>query len=177
MHRERFARGFRGHDDHHRGGWGDRKRQRRGDIKFILLALIKEQPRHGYELIKELERRYGGFYRPSPGSVYPTLQMLEDEGHVSSDTVDGKRTYAITESGLKLLADHERDAGDAPWGGEKIPQFIELRVASAALMESVMHATRFASPEQVTAIRQVLEKATQEVHTILANKPGDPTKI
>src|SRR5689334_21771290 len=64
----------------HDFGKGGRKRQRRGDIKFILLELIKEQPRHGYELIKVLEERYGGFYRPSPGTVYPTLQLLEDEG-------------------------------------------------------------------------------------------------
>src|SRR5258708_24347255 len=89
-------------------GEGGRKRQRRGDIKFILLELIKEQPRHGYDVIKVLEERYGGFYRPSPGTVYPTLQLLEDEGNVSSATVDGKRIYTITEAGEKLLGQREK---------------------------------------------------------------------
>ncbi|MFN8481249.1 MAG: PadR family transcriptional regulator [Kouleothrix sp.] len=74
-----FWRGRRGGGPFDEDG-GGRRRQRRGDIKSALLELLAEQPRHGYELIKELEQRYGGFYRPSPGSVYPTLQLLEDEG-------------------------------------------------------------------------------------------------
>src|SRR5688500_6503147 len=78
-------------------GEGGRKRQKRGDIRVVLLQLIAEQPRHGYELIKLVEERYGGFYRPSPGVIYPTLQLLEDEGHVTSETVEGKRVYTITE--------------------------------------------------------------------------------
>jgi len=141
---QRFGGKFRG-----RGpfggdfGHGGRKRQHRGDIKFILLELIKEQPRHGYELIKVLEERYGGFYRPSPGSVYPTLQLLEDEGHVRSETIDGKRIYSITEAGEKLLAEREQEYADRgrdeerPWrrgfggfGGKlsgKEPQRDDLR--------------------------------------------------
>ncbi len=98
-------------------GEGGRKRQRRGDIKFILLELIKEQPRHGYDLIKALEERNSGFYRPSPGSVYPTLQLLEDEGHLRSETINGKRTYTITEMGEKLLAEREQE--HANHGGDK----------------------------------------------------------
>src|SRR5690242_1995163 len=63
----------------------------RGDMKFLLLELLVERPKHGYEMIKELENRYSGFYTPSPGTVYPTLQMLEDRGHVRSVSEDGKR--------------------------------------------------------------------------------------
>src|SRR5262249_28291667 len=109
---QHFGRKFRGRGPFGGFGEGGRKRQRRGDIKFILLELIKEQPRHGYELIKVLEERYGGFYRPSPGSVYPTLQLLEDEGHVRSETTDGKRIYSITEAGEKLLAEREQENAD-----------------------------------------------------------------
>src|SRR5260370_18540836 len=76
----------------------------RGDIKFVLLDLLRERPKHGYEMIKELETRYSGFYSPSPGSVYPTLQMLEDRGYVRSTTEDGKRVYALTEEGRAYLA-------------------------------------------------------------------------
>src|SRR5258708_38121964 len=97
MRRHHFGHKLHGHGPFGGGfGEGGRKRQRRGDIKFILLELIKEQPRHGYDLIKVLEERYGGFYRPGPGTVYPTLQLLEDEGNVSSATVDGKRIYTTT---------------------------------------------------------------------------------
>ena len=91
--------GRHGHKDSSTGGWGDEPRTRRGDIKFILLELLSERPQHGYELIKELEARRGGFRRLIPGSVYQTLQMLEEGGYVTSEEVDGKRVYTITESG------------------------------------------------------------------------------
>ena len=82
------------------------------NLRLVLLSLIAEKPRHGYDLIKVMEERYGGFYRPSPGSVYPTLQLLEDEGHLRSETIDGKRTYSITESGKKMLAEREQEYTD-----------------------------------------------------------------
>src|SRR5688572_27921402 len=81
---------------------GEFMRRRRGDIKFHLLEILKEGPRHGYEIISELEKRSGG-YRPSPGSVYPTLQMLEEAGFLTGEQVEGKKIYTITEEGLKLL--------------------------------------------------------------------------
>ncbi len=157
-------------------GEGGRKRQRRGDIKFILLELIKEQPRHGYDVIKVLEERYGGFYRPSPGTVYPTLQLLEDEGNVSSATVDGKRIYTITEAGEKLLEQREKDHGedDRPWRrgfggfGGNWEKRSELRHSIAALAESIIQAGRYGTPEQVKAVQDLLTKTNQEIHTILA---------
>ncbi len=86
-------------------GWGDDRRARRGDIKFILLELLSERPRHGYDLIKDLETRHGGFRRLSPGSVYPTLQMLEDSGYLTSQQESGQRVYTVTESGRSLFAE------------------------------------------------------------------------
>src|SRR5918997_4520615 len=81
---------------------GEFMRMRRGDIKFHLLEILKETPRHGYEIISELEKQSGG-YRPSPGSVYPTLQMLEEGGYLTSEQIEGKKVYTITEAGRKLL--------------------------------------------------------------------------
>src|SRR5581483_7882086 len=72
-----------------RFGLGPERIFGRGDMKFLLLELLLEHPKHGYEMIKELEARFAGFYAPSPGSVYPTLQMLEDRGYVRSTTEDG----------------------------------------------------------------------------------------
>ena len=93
---------------HGRGGPGRGGRIGRflehGDLRFVVLALIEEQPRHGYELIKELEERSGGAYRPSPGVVYPTLSLLEDEGFVRQAGGDtGRKLYEITDEGRAAL--------------------------------------------------------------------------
>src|SRR6185312_209215 len=99
---------MRDHWKHHARG---RMRGRRlgrllehGDLRFVVLALLNEQPRHGYELIKELEERTGGAYRPSAGVIYPTLALLEDEGLVRpADSEAGRKLYAPTEDGKKLV--------------------------------------------------------------------------
>ena len=94
------------------GEWGKRRgRGRRqmfeaGEIKFVILRLLKEKPRHGYEIIKALEERMAGCYTPSPGTVYPTLQMLEDQGYVRSSESSGKKVYEITPEGERYLEEH-----------------------------------------------------------------------
>jgi len=77
----------------------------RGDFKYLLLDALKDKSMHGYEVMKVVNDKYGGFYTPSPGLVYPTLQMLEDLGHVTSKTENGKKIYSITEEGEKFLAE------------------------------------------------------------------------
>lgn len=97
-----------------RGGFGGGGRGGRGrffgpgDLRLVLLALIEEKPRHGYELIKELEAKFGGAYAPSPGSVYPTLTLLEELGHVRSTASEGtKRLVEITDDGRRFVADNQ----------------------------------------------------------------------
>src|SRR5687768_15394224 len=88
-----------------RGPWGGGRgrgrgrRGRRGDVRTALLALLSERPMHGYEMIQELDERTGGIWRPSPGSVYPTLQMLEDEGLVASTQSEGRKLFTLTDEG------------------------------------------------------------------------------
>jgi DNA-binding PadR family transcriptional regulator len=77
----------------------------RGDFKFLLLDALRDRPMHGYEIMKVVNEKYGGSYMPSPGLIYPTLQMLEDLGHVTSRTEDGKKIYSITNGGEKFLAE------------------------------------------------------------------------
>jgi DNA-binding PadR family transcriptional regulator len=77
----------------------------KGDLKYVILDLLKDKPSHGYEIIRELESRIQGFYTPSAGSVYPTLQMQEDMGYVHSAEQDAKKIYTITEEGRKFLAE------------------------------------------------------------------------
>ena len=92
------------------GVWGSRGRRRQffesGEIKFVILRLLKEKPRHGYEVIKALEERMGGCYTPSAGTVYPTLQLLEDEGYVRAVETDGKKVYHVTPEGERFLDAH-----------------------------------------------------------------------
>src|SRR5262245_1938563 len=73
-----------------------------GDMKFVILRLLKEQPRHGYEIIKALEEKMWGCYSPSAGTIYPTLQLLEDQGYVRGVETDGKRVYHITPEGERF---------------------------------------------------------------------------
>ncbi len=94
--------------------WGPPHRPRprgsyfgRGGIKFAILDLLQERPRHGYDIIREIEERSGGEYTPSPGVVYPTLQALEDQDYVRSTEEEGKRVYAITEAGIAYLEGHK----------------------------------------------------------------------
>src|SRR3989441_7014857 len=96
------------------GFWGPRGRGGRrrkwfgaGDMKYVILKLLRDKPRHGYEVMKELEERMHGCYSPSPGTVYPTLQWLEDEGLVRAGDVDGKKVYEITDAGRTFLDEHK----------------------------------------------------------------------
>jgi len=121
--RRRFARGrfgFSGfHDGHRRRRGGGRRHGRifdHGDLRFVILRLIAEGPRHGYEIIKEIEEKLGGSYSPSPGVVYPTLTLLEELGYATVTTSQGtKKLYAITEEGSAYLAAN-KEAVDAIFG-------------------------------------------------------------
>ena len=83
---------------------GSRSAVRRGDVRPAILAVLEDEPMHGYQVIRVLEERSGGRWRPSAGSVYPTLQQLQDEGLVRSEEVDGRRTYSLTDEGRTLVA-------------------------------------------------------------------------
>ena len=92
-----------------RGRQRGRRRQQMfesGEMKYVILRLIKEKPRHGYEIIKALEEKFGGWYTPSAGTVYPTLQLLEDQGYVRINEVEGKKVYHITPEGEAFLEEH-----------------------------------------------------------------------
>ena len=95
------------------GGRGRRRSQmfESGEMKFVILRLLREKPRHGYEVMKALEEKFSGHYTPSAGTVYPTLQLLEDEGYVRAVDTDGKKVYHVTPEGEKYLDEH-RDVLD-----------------------------------------------------------------
>jgi DNA-binding PadR family transcriptional regulator len=170
-----YAMGRHGHGEHGRGfgrgpfGGGDwsefrGRRARRGDIKFLILDVLAAGPRHGYDVIVALEERSGGRYRPSPGSVYPTLALLEDGGFVTSETVDGKRVFTIAEAGRELLASKPAsEPDDEDEGGS-----VDLRGSVFKLGAAVMQAARTTDGDTQAKVRAVLDRARREVYALLA---------
>jgi DNA-binding PadR family transcriptional regulator len=148
--REQGREQGRGHRSHrHDGGegWEGRRRggrMQRGDIRTAVLAILAEEPGHGYDVIQRLEEKTDGAWRPSPGSVYPTLQLLEDEGLVRSIERDGKRVFEITEPGRQEAAQRIEAAGGTPWeiagrndaGGDFRNTVRQLFVAAKQVKES-----------------------------------------
>ena len=140
-------------------------RMRRGDMKFLLLEVLKEAPRHGYEMISELESRFRG-YRPSPGSVYPTLQMLEEGGFVTSEEVDGKKVYTITDAGRKLL--EERGERRFEEASPEMKEAFAIRESLRKLAGAVVDGARGTVEESLKRINEILNRARKEVYSVLA---------
>ncbi len=146
-------------------------RARRGDVRFALLALLAERPMHGYEMIQELDTRTDGAWRPSPGSVYPTLQLLEDEGLVSASEVDGRRTFAITDAGRQVLA--ERGDRLPPW--EEVtagldPSIFRLGDEVRQLLGAAFEVGRNGTAEQRQQAEAIVAEARRRLYGILATE-------
>ncbi|BAU12995.1 transcriptional regulator, PadR-like family [Leptolyngbya sp. NIES-3755] len=163
-----FMSGRHGHKGRSGDDWGEGPRTRRGDIKFILLELLSERPQHGYELIKELEARRGGFRRPSPGSVYPTLQMLEEGGYLTSEEVEGKRVYTITDSGRQLLSDRPAPRRDRE--SSQPAELIELRQTLTEVNDAVTQVARSSNREQANRVRDLLVQVKREIYKLLSEQ-------
>jgi DNA-binding PadR family transcriptional regulator len=165
---------FRGRFGRRHGPWGrefGRGRARRGDIKYEILAVLAEGPRHGYDIILAIEARRGGF-RPSAGSIYPTLQLLEDEGCVSSAEIDGKRTYTITEKGRTLLAERA-DAGEPDAGPHDDDLHETIFRGFKAIRGIAMAAKQVARSGDAQAVKrcvEVLDRARREIYEIVADE-------
>lgn len=139
----------------------------RGDVRAAVLALLAEQPMHGYQIIREIEERSGGSWKPSAGSVYPTLQLLADEGLISAEESNGRKTYALTEDGKAEAA----KAGAAPWATAAESQnsaFTALPKAGIELAQVAAQVGRTGSPEQVQQAVAVLDEARRRLYSILA---------
>ena len=151
------------------GPWGGRGgRARRGDVRAALLALLAEKPMHGYEMIQELGERTNGAWTPSPGSVYPTLTMLEEEGMVTVEEVDGKRRFSLTDSGRQAVADRE---GAPPWEefGEGIdPALRALGEVLGTTAHAVKQVMRAGTPAQHAKAVEVLTETRRRLYEILA---------
>jgi len=161
--------------------WGSERMFHKGDFKYLILDLLKDKPRHGYEIIRELEARSLGFYSPSPGTVYPTLQYLEDMGYVTSKDQDGKRVYTITEAGLKFLTEQAGTVDDIKdhvrshlhdWGSEFGTQFREVMRGYGEIGRVLGQRVRRMSSEKLPRIGAVLKSALAEIEKIVSEEPS-----
>jgi DNA-binding PadR family transcriptional regulator len=173
--RDDFGRGRRErHERHHGGGFAGRDSERvfeHGDLRLVIMALLKEKPRYGYEIIKALEERVGGGYSPSPGVVYPTLTLLEEVGHATvSDEHSGRRLYTLSAEGLGFL-EANRTLVDAIM--ERVTQANASRrgppVSVLRAMENLSVAIRLrlrgrtASEDQLRVIAAAIDAAAKTV--------------
>jgi DNA-binding PadR family transcriptional regulator len=146
-----------------------------GDLKYVILRLLEEKPRHGYEVIKELEDRFGGAYSPSPGTVYPTLTMLEDLGYARAGVEEGgKKIYAITDEGRAYLKEHSETVDGI---FERMARFVEgfldepmmevngaFRKVGRATYATASRHVRDA--ERLRKVREILERAVREIEEL-----------
>ncbi|MHA6203938.1 PadR family transcriptional regulator [Dyella soli] len=169
-----FGRGLGDEEGQGWGGMGGRFRGGRvfghGDLRLILLALIAEQPRHGYELIRTIEEMFDGAYAPSPGAVYPTLTLLEEIGHASVASGDGKKLYTITAEGEAFLAAN-REAVDAVMSRMEHTAKMFARAAAPMALREAMHQLKRAlfmhggpwNATEVKRVRDIIQKAADDI--------------
>jgi DNA-binding PadR family transcriptional regulator len=197
-HRGRGGHGGRGHggDDDFGGGppgggppgggnpWGGNPfsfffhrgpRARRGDVRAGILALLAEQARNGYQIMQELESRSGGVWRPSPGSVYPALRQLEDEGLVRAAESGGGRVFELTERGRAYVKEHAGEVA-APWdalssaAGDDVMGMISL---ARQLGVAAVQVVRAGNAAQIAEARKIVADARRALYRLLAEAPED----
>jgi DNA phosphorothioation-dependent restriction protein DptG len=164
----------RRHHRFHTGPRFIRKEHRRpfqrGDFKYILLEYLKDKPSYGYEIIRALQERFHSFYTPSAGSVYPTLQMLEEMGYITSTEQAGKKVYSITEEGRKFLDEQKKEFDERIkskmkhwWNPENVDDIIKTVHEFERLAQLFRDRVRTADTEKLSRIRQAFSHAYEEI--------------
>ncbi|WP_203815783.1 PadR family transcriptional regulator [Paractinoplanes ferrugineus] len=156
------------------GGPGQRGPRRGGrgrgfNVRPAVLALLLERPMHGYEMIQELDSRTNGIWRPSPGSVYPTLQLLEDEGLIEPEAAGGRKSYHLTDAGRP---EAETAAQNPPWasiGDDTMSQVQDFRDAAVGIMSALRQVGFSGTPEQRQKALEVLNETKRKLYAILAD--------
>ncbi|HTY98077.1 MAG TPA: PadR family transcriptional regulator [Solirubrobacteraceae bacterium] len=162
-----------------RGPWGRGRKARRGDIRTAALLLLAEEPRNGYQIKQEVEERSDGVWSPSPGSVYPALAQLEDEGLIRSEEIDGRKLFALTDAG-RTVVDERPDDRPAPW--EEMSATVGDRAHELGrVLRDVAHALRqvmrTGSESQMAAAQEVLVRTRKDLYGILAEGDGDADTV
>ena len=156
------------------GPFGRGRKARRGDIRTAALLLLAEEPRNGYQIMQEIEERSDGVWRPSPGSVYPALAQLEDEGLIRSEELDSRKLFKLTEAGREYVKERDEDK-PAPWeqmSGDVSDQAHELGKLIREVASAFTQVVKTGSEAQMGEARRVLTTTRKDLYRILAD--GDP---
>ncbi len=175
----------------HEGPFGEGRRFfGRGDLKYALLELLQERPMHGYEMMKALEERSHGLYVPSPGSIYPTLQLLEDRELVTVQEVEGKKVYSITDAGRSFLGERrsqeEEEFAGPPWmrgfnragrrWNEPEMQALRTEAMEVARLFAIAGRKSFNDPKEVAALRAIMERTRKELSDMIYESGSSQTQ-
>ncbi|MBJ8345314.1 PadR family transcriptional regulator [Antrihabitans sp. YC2-6] len=177
-HHRRGPHGFGprfGPDANFGRGRGRGGRGRRGDVRAAILLLLESEPMHGYELIQQIRDKSDGVWKPSPGSIYPALAQLEDEGLVIIEKVAGRKTAKLTDAGTAFVEANRTELGD-PWAdvnAEVGDQALDLRGLSGQLMGAAAQVAAVATPAQAKRAGEVLIEARRALYRILAEDDVD----
>ena len=159
-----FGGGFGPGHGPRRGGRGSRP-----NVRPALLALLLERPMHGYEMIQELESRTGGIWRPSPGSVYPTLQLLEDEGLIEAEATGGRKRFTLTDAGREEATAAAENPPWAQFSNDTMSQVQDFRDAAVGIMSALKQVGFNGTPEQRAKALEVLNETKRKLYAILAD--------
>jgi DNA-binding PadR family transcriptional regulator len=146
----------------------------RGDVRAAILALLREGPRNGYQIMSEIEERSGGAWRPSPGAVYPALQQLADEGLIEAEESAGRRAFSLTDEGRRYVEENPEMAR-AAWESmaqDEPGEVPGLFVQAARLGGTIVQVAHAGTPEQVHSAEQLLEQTRRRMYQILAEDDG-----
>jgi DNA-binding PadR family transcriptional regulator len=174
----------RRHGPHHEGGRGEHFRNRenplrggrrrgRGDVRLAILALLEERPMHGYEMMQELSDRTQGLWQPSPGSIYPALQLLEDQGLVRSESADGRRQFTLTDAGRAELK--ARPEATTPWDtmvGQADQGDVSMRRALRDVVMAFKQVAQAGTTEQKTRAGELMIELRRQMYLLLAEAPA-----
>jgi DNA-binding PadR family transcriptional regulator len=147
----------------------------RGDVRAAILALLREGPRNGYQIMSEIDERSGGAWRPSPGAVYPALSQLADEGLIAGEESDGKRTFRLTDAGREYIEQHPEMARGA-WESAEQQEAWEvpgLFAEAARLGAGIVQVAHAGTNEQVLAAERLLQRTRRELYRVLADDTDD----
>ena len=161
------------------GPFGRGRKARRGDIRTAALLLLDEEPRNGYQIMQEVQERSDGVWRPSPGSVYPALQQLEDEGLIRSEEIDGRKLFALTDAGRKSVQERGAET-PAPWeqmSEDVSDEAFELGKLMREIAFAFVQVVRTGSEAQMAKAREVLVAVRRDLYRILANGEQESASV
>jgi DNA-binding PadR family transcriptional regulator len=162
--------------------WGGQRFFGRGDVKYALLELLQERPMHGYEMMKALEERSGGFYTASAGTIYPTLQMLEDRGLITSSQAEGKKVYSITDVGRAFLDERRKEEEEQSswWQGfgfgppDPGRQALRSELMELARLFVIAGRTSLHNPQKMAQLRTIIERTRKELSDLIYGSGEKP---